>query len=102
MVGLYVLMSLVATLRTTFAAGPWLAPTPVRLGRFTTALISRALIIQVGVFAAALIAVDAVQPRGVYAAVGIAVAWLLVFIGVSTLACAVATQPAGTSHRWVR
>ena len=102
MVGLYVLMSLVATLRTTFAAGPWLAPTPVRLGRFTTALISRALLIQVCVFAAGMIAIDAVQPRSLYAALGIAIAWLLVFIGISTLACATARQPAGTVHRWVR
>ena len=102
MIGLYVLMNLVATVRTAFAAGRWLGPTPVRLGRFTSALISRALLIQVGVFTAGLLAVDAVQPRWLYAALGLAVAWLLVFIGLSTLACATARQPAGTAHRWAR
>jgi hypothetical protein len=103
MVGLYVLMNLVATVRTAFAAGWWLRPTPVRLEQFTAALASRALLIQIGVFAAALVAVAAAEkPIWLYLTFAIAVAWLLVFIGISTLACAMAMRPAGTAIRWFR
>ena len=63
MVGLDLRMNLVATVRTAFAAGWWLRPTPVRFERFTMALISRALLVQVGVFTATLFAIAPAHAR---------------------------------------
>ncbi len=60
-VGLYVVLNLGGDgERTAFAAGWWLRPTPVRLGRFVSTLISRVGLIQAGLFAVALVAMAAV------------------------------------------
>ena len=103
MAGLYMLMNLVATVRTAHAAGWWLAPTPIRFVRFAATLVSRALFIQVGVAGAAIIAVAAVErPLLISMACAAAVAWLLFFVGASTLACATAMRPTGNSRWWLR
>lgn len=93
MVGLYVLLNLVATVRTAFAAGWWLTPTPVALGPFTRTLISRVLLIQVSLFVAAVVFLAALgEPRLLYLAVGVSAAWLLLYTGIAVLACAEARR----------
>ena len=93
MVGLYVLLNLVATVRTAFAAGWWLKPTPVRFGPFMRTLISRALAIQLSVFAVALIFLGGIgEPRVLYLFLSATVAWLLLYMGVAVLACKVAIR----------
>jgi hypothetical protein len=100
MTGLYVLLNLVATVRTAFAAGWWLRPTPVRLGRFAYALVSRVLVIQVGVFVAALFAVAAIgRPHLFRVMVSATIAWLPVYVGAATLACVMALRPAGQAKK---
>lgn len=96
MVGLYVLLNLVATVRTAFAAGWWLAPTPVRFGPFARTLTYRAGLIQVSVFSIALIFLGGIgEPRLLYLSLAASVAWLLLYSAVAFLACAIATRPAG-------
>ena len=96
MVGLYVLLNLVATVRTAFAAGWWLRPTPVRPGRFMSVLTSRVLLIQVGIFAAALVAMAAIgRPQLFYLTVGATIAWLPLYAGIAMLTCAMALRPPG-------
>jgi hypothetical protein len=93
MVGLYVLLNLVATVRTAFAAGWWLTPTPVLFGPFTRTLVSRVLLIQASLFAAALVFIGALgEPRMLYAALGGSVAWLVLYTGIAVLACSVARR----------
>jgi hypothetical protein len=94
MVGLYVVLNLIATVRTAFAAGWWLRPTPVRLGQFASTLASRVLLIQIGLFVVALGAMAAIgKPRLFFATVGATVVWLPVYAGVVMLACSVALRP---------
>ena len=93
MVGLYVLLNLVATVRTAFAAGGWLRPTPVRFAPFTRTLMSRALLIQAGIFSVALLFLGGVgEPRLLSLALSASVAWLLLYTGVVVLACRAATR----------
>jgi hypothetical protein len=94
MVGLYVVLNLVATVRTAFAAGWWLRPTPVRLSPFVSTLVSRVLLIQVGLFVVALIAMAAIgRPKLFYTTVGITIVWLPVYVCIGVLACAMALRP---------
>jgi hypothetical protein len=94
MVGLYVVLNLVATVRTALAAGWWLRPTPIRLGQFASTLVARVLLIQIGLFVVALSAMAAIgRPALFFATVGVTVVWLPVYAGVAMLACAVALRP---------
>ncbi|MEJ1966600.1 MAG: hypothetical protein WDO56_35700 [Gammaproteobacteria bacterium] len=103
MAGLYVLMNLVATVRTAFAAGWWLRPTPVRFVRFTGTLVSRTLVIQLAVFAAGLVAIAAAEkPKWNRLAPGVALVWVLFYVGIAMIACALALQPKRHSHWWSR
>lgn len=93
MVGLYVVLNLVATVRTAFAAGWWLRPTPVRLEHFAGTLASRVLLIQVGLFVVALGALAAIgRPQLFFATVAATVVWLPAYVGVVVLACAIALR----------
>lgn len=103
MAGLYVLMNLVATVRTAFAAGWWLRPTPIRLAPFAVTLVSRTFVIQLGVFAAGMVAVAAAEkPMWNRLAPGAAVSWLVLYAGIAMLACVLALRPKGHLHWWSR
>jgi hypothetical protein len=94
MVAVYLVLSLVATVRTAFAAGWWLRPTPVESGRFTRTLVSRVLLIQTGVFVAAVLAVAAIgRPQIFYLTVSATIVWLPLYVAVAMVACAVALRP---------
>jgi hypothetical protein len=96
MVAVYLVLSLVATVRTAFAAGWWLRPTPVESGRFTRTLISRVLLIQAGVFVAAVLAGAAIgRPQIFYLTVGATIVWLPLYVAVAMVACAMALRPRG-------
>jgi hypothetical protein len=94
MVALYVVINLVATIRTAFAAGWWLMPTPVERSPFTRTLVSRALLIQVAVLGGLLLALIAAsgKPQRVSLAFGAVVVWLLFYVGTVVIACAAAMR----------
>jgi hypothetical protein len=93
MIVLYLVMNLVATIRTAFAAGRWLRPTPIQLGPFARTLISRAFVIQLAVLAGLLIALIASgKPKLLGSAVSAAVVWLLLYACAVVVACVAATR----------
>jgi hypothetical protein len=87
----YLLSLLAAIVRVAFAAARWMLPTPIRLTRFTAALVHLAWLRQAAVCVLALIAVaalgrPALLPRGAM----LALAWLVVCVVSGGAACVLA------------
>jgi hypothetical protein len=107
MVGFYLVLNLVATVRTAFPAGWWLTPTSVSFGRFALTVPARTLFAQAIACVALLVAVGVTgRPRLIHLSFIGAGTWLAFVTGIALLSCAMALQPgllpAAQLHRRLR
>jgi hypothetical protein len=97
MVAVYLVLNLVAIVRTAFPAAWWLTPTPITFARFVATVPARTLLAQAIACAALMVAVAAISRaawvRTAFIGAG---TWLAVVTGIALLSCAIAFHP----DRW--
>jgi hypothetical protein len=107
MVGVYLVLNLVAIVRTAFPAAWWLTPTPITFARFVSTVPARTLLAQAIACAALLAAVAAIsRPVWIRVAFIGTGTWLALVTAVALLSCVVAFHPdrwpAAALHRRLR
>jgi hypothetical protein len=86
----HLLALLAAVMRVAFAAAWWLAPTPIRVGRLTAALVQMAWLRQGAVCALALLAVALGKPVLLQRTATLAIGWLALCVISGSVACLIA------------